>query len=220
MPAIEARELYRFFHSGDEEVKALRGVDVVLEPGDMVALVGPSGSGKSTLLMCLAGLDEPDGGKVIVAGETMTRRAETEKTRIRSKTIGMMLQRENLFEHLSVLENIRAAQAATGKIDDVYAAQVLGLIGLDKRATSLPSQLSGGERARAGLAVALARKPAVLLLDEPTGEVDASTERDILAVLQERCAQGTAAIIATHNAGVAKAAGRVLTMRDGKIVND
>ena len=219
MTTLEANELYRFFHAGDEEVKALRGVDLVLNAGEMVALVGPSGSGKSTLLMCLAGLDEPDGGSVVVCNETMTRRSEIEKTRLRSKYIGVMLQKENLFAHLTVLENVHAAQAVNDTIDQSYAESILERIGMKGRSASLPAQLSGGERARAGLAVALSRKPAVLLLDEPTGEVDAETENDILKILHECRVGGTTIIIATHNTAVARSAGRTLTMKDGRLAN-
>ena len=219
MKTLEANELYRFFHTSDEEVKALRGVDLILNSGEMIALVGPSGSGKSTLLMCLAGLDEPDGGNVLVCGETMTRRPELEKTRLRSKYFGVMLQKENLFVHLTVSENIRAAQAADGTYDDVITASILRRIGMVKRSNALPAQLSGGEKARAGLAVALSRKPKILLLDEPTGEVDAETEGQILAVLEEHRSSGGSIIVATHNSAVGRVATRTLTMKDGRVIN-
>jgi putative ABC transport system ATP-binding protein len=220
LKTLEANELYRFFHAGDEEVKALRGVNLTLNAGEMIALVGPSGSGKSTLMMCLAGLDEPDGGKVLVCAETMTRRPEIEKTRLRSKYFGVMLQKENLFAHLTVSENIRAAQATNGAYDDAIATSILKRIGLDKRLNSLPAQLSGGEKARAGLAVALARKPLILLLDEPTGEVDVETEGEILAVLEEHRRGGGAIIVATHNLAVGRIATRTLAMKDGRVINE
>ena len=219
MKTLEAKELYRFFHAGDEEVKALRGIDLTLNAGEMIALVGPSGSGKSTLLMCLAGLDEPDGGKVLVCAEPMTRRPEIEKTRLRSKYFGLMLQKENLFAHLTVSENVRAAQALNGTHDDAAATSILERIGLDKRLNALPAQLSGGEKARAGLAVALSRKPIILLLDEPTGEVDAETEGQILAVLDDHRRGGGSIIVATHNLAVGRVATRTLAMKDGRISN-
>jgi putative ABC transport system ATP-binding protein len=214
---LEAKELYRFFHSGDEEVKALRGVDLSVGPGEMVALVGPSGSGKSTLLMCLAGLDEPDGGSVHVFSEPITRRPELEKTRLRSKYLGVMLQKENLFAHLTVSENVRAAQAVTGAVDNAMAAALLDRIGLARHQNALPAQLSGGEKARAGLAVALSRAPRILLLDEPTGEVDAETEAQVLAVLDEHRRAGGSIVVATHNAAVGRIATRTLAMKDGRI---
>ena len=220
MKTLEANELYRFFHAGDEEVKALRGVNLTLNAGEMIALVGPSGSGKSTLMMCLAGLDEPDGGKVLVCAETMTRRPEIEKSRLRSKYFGVMLQKENLFAHLTVSENLRAAQATNGAYDDAIATSILKRIGLDKRLNALPAQLSGGEKARAGLAVALSRKPMILLLDEPTGEVDAETEGEILAVLEEHRRGGGSIIVATHNSAVGRIATRTLAMKDGRVINE
>lgn len=220
MHLLEARELYRFFHSGDEEVKALRGMDVVLDEGEMIALVGPSGSGKSTLLMCLAGLDEPDGGEVLIAGERMTRRDETFKTRLRSRTMGVMLQSNNLFAHLTIAQNVRLAQEVDGQVDARWAGAIMERIGLASRANALPSQLSGGERARAALTVALARKPKLLILDEPTGEVDAGTEASILQVLEEHRHGGGSIVVATHNTAVASNAGRVLPMKDGRLADD
>ncbi len=219
MIILEAMELYRFFHSGDEEVKALRGVDLSVRQGEMVALVGPSGSGKSTLLMCLAGLDEPDGGNVLVFSEQITRRTELEKTRLRSKYLGVMLQMENLFAHLTVSENVRTAQAVNGAVDNAMAALLLERIGLDQRRNALPAQLSGGEKARAGLAVALSRDPKILLLDEPTGEVDAETEGHILAVLDAHRRAGGTIVVATHNVAVGRIATRTLAMKDGRIAH-
>jgi putative ABC transport system ATP-binding protein len=219
MKTLEAKELYRFFHAGEDEVKALRGVDLDLKEGEMIALVGPSGSGKSTLLMCLAGLDEPDGGSVHVLDKMMTRKTEAEKTRLRSSHLGVMLQKNNLFAHLTVLENVLAVQAVGGERDQAVSLGILSKIGLESRAHSLPAQLSGGERARAGLAAAMARKPEILLLDEPTGEVDAVTEQQILAVLQSHRHGGGCVVVATHNPAVAKMADRVLSMKDGRIVN-
>lgn len=219
MPALEARELYRFFHSGDEEVMALRGAGVILDEGEMVALVGPSGSGKSTLLMCLAGLDEPDGGEVIVGGERMTRRDERTKARLRSRTMGIMLQTNNLFPHLRIDANIRLAQDLVGMKDVVWAEALLQRMGIGSRRGAAPAQLSGGERARAALAVALACKPKLLILDEPTGEVDAPAEKAILKLLEEHCRGGGSIIVATHNAAVAHAANRVIPMVDGRLIH-
>ena len=219
MALLEARELYRFYHSGDEEVKALRGVDVRIEPGEMVAFIGPSGSGKSTLLMCLAGLDEPDGGEVLVLGERMTRRDEQFKTALRSRAMGIMLQTNNLFAHLNVTQNVDLAQSVFGDRDKDWAKAIVERLGIAARANALPAELSGGERARAALAVALARKPKILVLDEPTGEVDANAEAVILDVLHEHCTKGGAVVVATHNEALAKKASRVLPIKDGKFVD-
>ncbi len=219
MALLEARELYRFYHSGDEEVKALRGVDVRIEPGEMVAFIGPSGSGKSTLLMCLAGLDEPDGGEVLVIGERMTRREEKFKTELRSRAMGIMLQTNNLFAHLNVTQNVNLSQVVFGDSDKDWAKAIVERLGIAARANALPAELSGGERARAALAVALARKPKILVLDEPTGEVDANAEVVILDVLHEHCIGGGAVVVATHNEALAKKASRVLPIKDGKFVD-
>lgn len=217
---IDARELYRFYHSGDEEVKALRGVDMKVAEGELVALIGPSGSGKSTLLLCLSGLDEPDGGEVIVMGERMTRRSELIKSRIRSRAIGMMLQTNNLFDHLTVEQNINFAQRIGGASDMAWTLDLAGKLGILTRRTARPSELSGGERARASLAVAMARKPEILILDEPTDEVDAAAEGAIIEMLKLHCLSGGAVIVATHNQALSKQATRVLPIKDGRIVHD
>ena len=216
---IEARELYRFYHSGDEEVKALRGVDVAVTNGELVALVGPSGSGKSTLLLCLAGLDEPDGGEVVVMGERMTRRDELAKSKIRSRAIGTMLQTNNLFDHLTVAQNINFAQSLGGSRDKAWTQDLVGRLGIVSRQTARPAELSGGERARASLAVAMARQPEILILDEPTGEVDADAELAIIAMLKQHCKNGGAAVVATHNQALSKQATRVLAIKDGRITH-
>ncbi len=220
MSLLEARELYRFYHSGDEEVKALRGVDVAVETGEMVALVGPSGSGKSTLLMCLAGLDEPDGGEVFVTAERMTRRDEQFKTALRSRTMGIMLQTNNLFAHLNVNQNVHLVQQALQRPDANWVNTVVARLGIASRANALPAELSGGEGARAALAVALANKPEILILDEPTGEVDADAEAIILDILKQHCMNGGAVVVATHNDKLAKDASRVLPIKDGRLVDD
>jgi putative ABC transport system ATP-binding protein len=214
MGVIDATELYRFFHSSDEEVKALRGVDLHAGAGEMIALVGPSGSGKSTLMMCLAGLDEPDGGMVKIMGTRMSRKPEADKLALRSRYLGVMRQKDNLFAHLTVNENIDLAHAMAQRSG---SKDTLDRMGMANRGASLPPQLSGGERARAGLAVALATLPAVLLLDEPTGEVDAETEADILSLLKDYRRGGGTIIVATHNPAVAAMANRVMALKDGKI---
>jgi putative ABC transport system ATP-binding protein len=220
MNLVEAQELYRFFHTGEEEVKALRGVDVTLREGEMIVLVGPSGSGKSTLLHCLAGLDDPDGGTVRVMQQVMSRQPEINKTRLRAAYLGIMRQKDNLISHLTVAENIALARSLATNSKPSNSDNILDRIGIAKRATSLPAQLSGGELARAGLAIALACNPVILLLDEPTGEVDGETESSILDLLNDYQRDGGAVVIATHNLAVARRATQVLKMDDGKISND
>lgn len=217
-PVLEADRLYRFFHAGDDETLALQGVSLAVDPGEIVAVTGPSGSGKSTLLACLAGLDEPDGGSVQVAGERLSRRSEEERARLRVKHIGVLFQQLNLVGHLSVDRNVAIAQRLgrrdTGSAD---RAEVLRRCGIEHRADARPSQLSGGELARAGLAVALANAPGVILADEPTGELDTTTAERVLDLLRVLAAEGAAVLIVTHSPDVASVAGREVRLRDGKV---
>ncbi|WP_333772427.1 ABC transporter ATP-binding protein [Streptomyces sp. IBSBF 3136] len=214
--ALVARELYRFYRAGEEETLALRGVSLHVERGETLAVVGPSGSGKSTLLACLAGLDEPSGGEVRVAGIRISHRPETERARLRARHIGVLLQTRNLLPHVSIQDNIRLAQRADTGRPAVSARQLLGQVGIAERAHALPRQLSGGELARAGLAVALANSPDVLLADEPTGELDGETEQVVLALLRDRAAQGCAVLIVTHSEAAVRVADRVVELADGR----
>jgi len=226
VPALAAHDLYRFFRAGDEETLALRGVSLQVAAGETVAVVGPSGSGKSTLLGCLAGLDEPAGGSVWVGGERVSHRPETERARLRARKIGVLLQSGNLISHLSALDNVRLAQRAVhdgsanrsaGAPPPGSAEQVLAAVGLADRAHALPRQLSGGEAARAGLAVAIANQPAVLLADEPTGELDGETEQRVLRLVREHAATGAGVLLVTHSPDVITFADRVITLHDGRI---
>ncbi|MEU3403012.1 ATP-binding cassette domain-containing protein [Streptomyces sp. NPDC006670] len=219
-PALDARELYRFYRAGEEETLALRGVSVTVARGELVAVVGPSGSGKSTLLSCLAGLDEPEGGVVRVAGERISHRPEAERARVRARRIGILLQTENLIAHLDVARNIRLARTAVGHRNGggPSVEALLDQVGLLGRARSLPRELAGGELARAGLAVALANDPDLLLADEPTGELDGSTEQRVLDLLRARGRDGRRGVLlVTHSTAAVRGADRVLTLRDGRI---
>ena len=221
-PLLCASELYRFFHAGDDETFALRGVSVSVSGGEIVAVAGPSGSGKSTLLSCLAGLDEPDGGHVTVAGQRITRRQEAARAGLRARWIGMLLQTGNLLNHLTVTQNIQAAQSLVkrGDASRPRPAALLADVGLADRGSARPSTLSGGEAARAALAVALANDPSVLLADEPTGEVDRQAEAKILDLLRQRAADGKAVLVVTHSQDVAAAADRVIHLVDGRIADE
>jgi putative ABC transport system ATP-binding protein len=217
-PAIEARSLYRFFRAGDEETLALQGVTLSAAAGEVIAVVGPSGSGKSTLLACLAGIDEPDGGSVTIAGRRMSHQPEPARARIRAQMVGMLFQSGNLFDHLSVEANVALAQHLADRSVRTRPADLLAAVGLTARAGSLPRTLSGGEAARAGLAVALANDPAVLLADEPTGELDTSTEATVLELLAAAAERGAAVLVASHSPAVAAAADRVVALADGRVV--
>lgn len=215
---LEAVDLYRFYHAGDDETLALRGVSLQLQPGEIVAVTGPSGSGKSTLLACLAGLDEPDGGRVRIGGEVMSRRSEAQRAELRRRRVGMLFQTGNLLDHLNVEQNVVLSQRLAGRVDSGRVADVLTAVGLGDRAGAIPSTLSGGEMARAGLAVALANDPMVILADEPTGELDEVSAARIMTLLRNRADAGAAVLIVTHNAGVAAAADREVVLLDGQLV--
>jgi putative ABC transport system ATP-binding protein len=217
---LEARDLYRFFHADDEETLALRGVSLRVEAGEMVAIVGPSGSGKSTLLACLAGTDEPNGGEVRICGERITRRPEPYRAAIRARNLGFLLQSDNLIEHLSVEENVLLPMRLAGKENKARLNDLLRALGLIDHRHAYAGQLSGGEAARAGLAVALAAAPKILLADEPTGEVDAVTEGWILDLMGKHCSNGGAVIVATHSTALASRAHRIVRLADGKVLGN
>ncbi|HEX3542214.1 MAG TPA: ABC transporter ATP-binding protein [Acidimicrobiales bacterium] len=239
-PVIDARELYRFFHAGDDEVMALRGVSLSVRAGEFVAVVGPSGSGKSTLLACLAGLDDPDGGAVRIAGRPLSRQPEPARARLRAQHLGVVLQSGNLLDHLTVGANLRLARrlasvagratadghgdqaarnpaAARGDQDRPEIEGLLARVGLAGRARAYPAQLSGGEAVRAGLAVALVNRPPIVLGDEPTAEVDRATEAQLIELLRAEVDRGVALVVATHSDPVAEAADRVVTLADGRV---
>jgi putative ABC transport system ATP-binding protein len=217
MPVVHVDDIYRFFHRGDAEVRALRGVSLEVEAMEFVALVGPSGSGKSTLLACIGGLDEPDGGTVTISRRRVTRRPESEKSNIRADRIGFVVQGENLFDHLTVEENVRLVLGLGGAADHARVSRLLVDVGLADRSVAYPAALSGGEKARAALAVALARDPFVLIADEPTAEVDPATEQRILALLRNACLEGHCALVATHSPAVSRMADRVVPLLDGRL---
>ena len=220
MTVLRARELYRFYRVGDEETLALRGVSLAVPGGKLVTVAGPSGSGKSTLLACLAGLDEPDGGSVYIGETRISHRPEHERSALRARHIGMLFQSANLLEHLTVRRNLELVQRITrdsnrgGARPSVDA--LLDAVGLTRRCGARPSELSGGEAVRAGLAAALANNPDVLVADEPTGELDGKTEADVLRLIRDQADRGTAVIVASHSAAVAAMADEVIHLKDGQ----
>ena len=219
-PIVEATSLYRFFRSGDEEVLALRGVSLMLHPGELVAVIGPSGSGKTTLLACLGGLDEPDGGTVRVAGHRVNGQPAHLRTRLRAWHIGLLFQDRNLFTHLTIAQNMDLVRSIAGRSGEPRPdpLMLLASLGLADRAAAYPGDLSGGELVRAGVAVALVNDPGVLLADEPTGDLDTATEAAVVGQLRDRAATGTAILIASHSPAVAAAADRVISLVDGQVV--
>jgi putative ABC transport system ATP-binding protein len=217
---LRARELYRFYRVGDEETLALRGVSLIVPAGKVVTVAGPSGSGKSTLLACLAGLDEPDGGSVYIRETRISHRPERERSALRARHIGVLFQSANLLEHLTVRRNLelvqRIARARDRPSHRRSVDALLDAVGLTRRSGARPSELSGGEAVRAGLTVALANNPDVLVADEPTGELDGTTEAEVLRLIRDQADQGTAVVLASHSAAVAAMADEVIQLKDGQ----
>lgn len=216
MMPLDARGLHRFYRRGGNEVGALLDVSLTCAAGETVAVIGPSGSGKSTLLGLLAGLDDPDGGAVHVNGERISHRSPAAAAGIRARQVGVLTQSSALFGHLTVLQNVRFAASLRAGAGPSPGELVDGL-GLGAVSRSVPRTLSGGETARAGLAVALAGSPAVLLADEPTAEVSSHEEETILELLTTWRAHDSATVIVTHSAVVADHADRVLQLLDGRV---
>lgn len=217
MKPLEARGLHRFYRRGDVEVAALLDVTFTCEPGEMLAVTGPSGSGKSTLLALLAGLDHPQGGMVWIDGERMSHRDSASAARLRAQKVGVLTQTSGLFGHLSVRDNVRFA-ASQRRLAAEGADELIDALGLHQVRHSLPRTLSGGETARAGLAVALVGSPSVLLADEPTAEISNEEERSVLDLLTHLRPRTGATVVVTHSGDVAARADRRIQLLDGRVV--
>jgi putative ABC transport system ATP-binding protein len=219
-PIVEARDLWKTYPLDKTSVEALRGVNLTIEVSEFVAMVGPSGSGKSTLLHLIGAMDTPTRGDVFLNGLNLAHMSDSERTRLRCCRIGFVFQTFNLLPTLSALENVEIAMRLAGipsRERRQRAAELLERVGLGERMRHAPCQLSGGERQRVALARALANQPALLLADEPTGNLDSTTGESIVALLQQLNNQGQTIVLVTHNAEMANQAGRVLRMRDGQI---
>lgn len=222
-PLLAARDLQRNYHMGDELVHAVRGVSLEVDDGDYLAVVGPSGCGKSTLLNLLGGIDRPSSGSVEIAGERVDRMRDADATRFRLLRVGFVFQRFYLMPALTALENVELplAEAKVARRERVdRARELLTYVGLGTRLDHRPAQLSGGEQQRVAIARALANRPRVLLADEPTGELDAHTGADMIALLGQVNRDGTTIIVVTHDEDLARAARRIVHMRDGVVVDD
>ncbi len=219
--AVAASRLSRHYGEGESAVRALRGVSLDVPAGQFTAVMGPSGSGKSTLMHLLAGLDRPTNGRVMIGGVDITDMPDRQLTKLRRRHIGFVFQSFNLLPMLTAQENILLPLSIAGrKPDKAAVASLIARVGLGDRLGHKPSQLSGGQQQRVAIARALVNRPSVLLADEPTGNLDTAAAREVVAVLRERHAEGQTIVLVTHDMRVASAAGRVIAMRDGRIVGE
>ena len=222
MSQYELSGVGKAFNRGSLVINALQGIDLSIEPGELVALEGPSGSGKTTLLQLLGALDRPSSGTVLFEGRDLARLRDGDLAELRLRSFGFVFQQFNLIPTLTALENVQAKLAPAGFSSDDSkhrAEELLAEVGLAHRATHLPSHLSGGEQQRVSIARALSVEPRVILADEPTGNLDTTTGAEIVEILSRLAAErGTTVIVATHDAALASRAQRRLGLRDGRIV--
>ena len=221
MEVLKAENLIKIYGKGENQVKALNGVSLSVTKGEFVAVVGTSGSGKSTLLHMLGGLDRPDSGKVYVDGKDIFSLKEEALTIFRRRKIGFVFQAYNLVPVLSVYENVVLPVELDGKkADREFVQEILDTLGIREKEKNLPGQLSGGQQQRAAIARALAAKPAILLCDEPTGNLDSRTSQDVLGLLKvsgQKFAQTI--VMITHNEEIAQMADRIIRIEDGRILS-
>ncbi|MBW3664345.1 MAG: ABC transporter ATP-binding protein [Actinobacteria bacterium] len=222
-PIVEARGVVKTYRRGQTEVQALRGTDLAVDRGEMVAVVGPSGSGKTTLLNCLSGLDDVDEGQVLVAGRDIHQMSDRERTAFRGRAMGFIFQAFNLVPVFSAAENVELPLLLGDAGPDEArrrAEEVLAQVGLADRVDHRPAELSGGEQQRVAIARALAPQPEIVWTDEPTGNLDSATAGDVMELLHGLNAEGLTIVLVTHDETIARRADRLLTMHDGRIVDE
>lgn len=219
MDILNTKQLKKYYQMGETTIKALDGVDLVISKGEFVAIVGKSGSGKSTLLHMLGGLDNPTDGEVIVDGKDISKMSKDALTIFRRRKIGFVFQNYNLLQYMNVYENIVIPIKLDGiKPDKVYVTQVMDMLGLTEKKSAMPSQLSGGQQQRVALARAIAAKPAIILADEPTGNLDSRTSQDVLGLIKTSSERfGQTVVMITHNDEIAQMAGRIIRIEDGRV---
>lgn len=222
MTLIEVKNLNKIYGSGEAEVKALKNINLNIEQGEFVAIVGQSGSGKSTLLHLIGGVDIPSLGEVIIDGKNIYKLKEKELSILRRRKLGFIFQFFNLIPVLTAQENIEMPVLLDNeKIDKKYMNELLRILGLEERKNNYPSQLSGGQQQRVSIGRALANKPSIILADEPTGNLDSKNSKEVLELLKY-CAKkyNQTLILITHDINIAKSADRVITIEDGEIISD
>ncbi len=219
---VETKNLKKYYEMGNNTVKALDGVDFCVKEHEFVAIIGKSGSGKSTLLHMLGGLDIPTSGEVVVDGKVLLGLKKEQLAIFRRRNIGFIFQNYNLVPDLSVYENVILTVELDGRhVDQEYVKEILELLGLSEKKDTLPGNLSGGQQQRAAIARALAAKPAIILADEPTGNLDSATSHDVLGLLKMAAKQFCQTLILiTHDRDIAQLADRIVHIEDGRIVGD
>ena len=221
MAILETKNLKKIYGSGENEVHALDGVSISVEEGEFVAIIGTSGSGKSTLLNMLGGLDRPTSGSVVVRGKELMKMKEEELTIFRRRNVGFVFQNYNLLPILNVYENIVYPIEIDGsKVDKEFVRQIIHNLGLERKLKNMPNNLSGGQQQRVAIARALATKPAIILADEPTGNLDSKTSMDVILLMQSISREFNQTILMiTHNEEIAQMADRMIRIEDGKVVS-
>ena len=221
MAILETKNLKKIYGSGENELHALDGVSISVEEGEFVAIVGTSGSGKSTLLNMLGGLDRPTSGSVMVRGKELMQMKDEQLTIFRRRNVGFVFQNYNLLPILNVYENIVYPIEIDGsKVDKEFVRQIIHNLGLESKLKNMPNNLSGGQQQRVAIARALATKPAIILADEPTGNLDSKTSMDVILLMRSISREFNQTILMiTHNEEIAQMAGRIIRIEDGKVVS-
>ncbi len=221
--ALQCSGLWKLYEMGEEKIQAVRGVNLSINQGEMVAIMGPSGCGKTTLLNVLSGIDEPSAGQVNVAEKPLFGISDDERTNLRAKEMGFIFQKFHLLDVMTAVENVEVPLLLLGySLVDARekAMQALGQVGLADRAKHRPSELSGGQQQRVSIARAIVHQPSVILCDEPTGNLDSTTSKQVMDLLQEINKSGSTLVIVTHDEDIAKRCTKTIRLNDGVIVNE
>ncbi len=221
--ALSCQGLWKIYEMGDEKVQAVRGIDLEISTGEMVAIMGPSGCGKTTLLNILSGIDDPSAGQVNVAGKPLFGISDDERTDLRGKEMGFIFQKFHLLDVMSAVENVEIPLLLLGENpDEARTKSMLALekVGLEDRSEHRPAELSGGQQQRVSIARAIVHNPSVILCDEPTGNLDSTTSEQVMAILSDLNNAGSTLVIVTHDNEIAKRCSRIIQINDGRIVSE
>ena len=220
---VEVKDVCKIYNPGENEVRALDHVSLIIGEGEFVAIIGQSGSGKSTLMNMLGCLDTPTSGKYFLHGQDVSHMTDDEQSDVRNREIGFIFQGFNLIPSLTALENVELPLIYRGvgkKERELLSMNALSKVGLGQRMTHKPNEMSGGQQQRVAIARAIAQAPPILLADEPTGNLDSGSSKEIISIIKKLYAEGRTVIIITHDPGIAKQARRIITISDGRIVSD